>query len=113
MDGISLSSNIGDLWYNGVVSPSAVRNPVTSVGDFSGDTSGASLFSNIFNETLNTATVTDDFTKVDNIELMAGTNDDFSGLLLDSSKAELAVNLTVQIRNKMLDAYSEVMRMQV
>ncbi|MDR0857691.1 MAG: flagellar hook-basal body complex protein FliE [Oscillospiraceae bacterium] len=47
------------------------------------------------------------------MELLSGTNDDFSGLLLDSSKAELAVNLTVQIRNKVLDAYSEVMRMQV
>jgi flagellar hook-basal body complex protein FliE len=112
MDSISLSSNIGDLWYNGVVSPSAVKNPLSAVGDFSGDNE-ASLFSDIFNETLNTAVVTDDYAKVDNIELMAGTSDDFSGLLLNSSKAELALNLTVQIRNKMLEAYSEVTRMQV
>ncbi|MDR1330051.1 MAG: flagellar hook-basal body complex protein FliE [Oscillospiraceae bacterium] len=36
-----------------------------------------------------------------------------SGMLLDAQKAEIALNLALQIRNKVLDAYNDIIRMQV
>ena len=34
-------------------------------------------------------------------------------VVLAGEKAEVALQLTLQIRNKVLDAYNEVMRMQI
>ncbi|CAM3141459.1 flagellar hook-basal body complex protein FliE [Paenibacillus lupini] len=38
---------------------------------------------------------------------------DVSQVLIASEKAELSLQLTSQIRNKVIDAYQEIMRMQV
>jgi flagellar hook-basal body complex protein FliE len=36
-----------------------------------------------------------------------------SGLLLDAQKAEISLNLALQIRNKVIDAYNDIIKMQV
>ena len=48
-----------------------------------------------------------------NAELAAGRVDDISQVIVASEKAEIAMQLTLQVRNKALDAYQEIMRMQV
>jgi len=70
-------------------------------------------FADILSESLTTAGVTDAVDKSSMLELMMGEADDFSGLLIDAQKAELALQLALQIRNKVIDAYNEVMRMSV
>ena len=70
-------------------------------------------FANILSESLGTAAGADALDKASAIELLIGQTDDLSGLLLDAQKAELSLNLAIQIRNKVIDAYNEVMRMQV
>ena len=45
--------------------------------------------------------------------LVSGENKDIHGTMIALSKADLAFRMTVQVRNKVLDAYQEVMRMQV
>ncbi len=45
--------------------------------------------------------------------LVSGQNKDIHGTMIALSKADLAFRMTVQVRNKVLDAYQEVMRMQV
>ena len=47
------------------------------------------------------------------LDLLIGESNDLSGLLLDAQKAELSLNLAIQIRNKFIDAYNEIIRMQV
>jgi flagellar hook-basal body complex protein FliE len=47
------------------------------------------------------------------VELAAGNLQDISQATIAATKASLALQLTMQIRNKVLDAYNEVMRMQV
>ena len=47
------------------------------------------------------------------LDLLSGNTDDLAGLMIDAKKSEIAVNLTVAIRNKAMDAYKEVMNMQV
>ena len=70
-------------------------------------------FANVLSEAFNTVSQTDAADKASGIELMMGQSDDLSGLLLDAQKAELSLNLALQIRNKVVDAYNEMMRMQV
>jgi len=70
-------------------------------------------FADVLTETFNTANATDAQDKNSALQLLMGESDDLSGILLDAQKAELALQLTLQIRNKIIDAYNEVMRMSV
>jgi flagellar hook-basal body complex protein FliE len=45
--------------------------------------------------------------------ILTGTQDSLHTAMIDAQKAELTLQLTVQIRNKILDSYNEIMRMQV
>ena len=46
-------------------------------------------------------------------DLAAGKLQDVSQVTIAAEKATIAMQLTMQVRNKMIDAYQEVMRMQV
>lgn len=48
-----------------------------------------------------------------NAALAAGRVEDISQVVVASQKAELAIQLTLQLRNRAVSAYQEVMRMQV
>jgi len=74
-------------------------------------TSGS--FADILTDALGTAAQADAVDKLSSLELLIGQTDDLSGLMLDMQKAELSLNLALQIRNKVIDAYNEVMRMSV
>jgi len=76
-------------------------------------TGSSSGFADILTESFNTARNSDKKDKASSLELLMGENDDLSGLLIDAQKAELSLNLALQIRNKVIDAYNEVMRMSV
>jgi len=82
----------------------------TASAKFTGSESG---FSDILTESFNSVQRTDTRDKATSLELLMGESDDFAGLLIDAQKAELALQLALQIRNKVLDAYNEVMRMSV
>lgn len=47
------------------------------------------------------------------IDLAAGKIQDISQVTITSEKAAVALQLTMQVRNKVIDAYQEIMRMQV
>lgn len=46
-------------------------------------------------------------------KLATGKVDDIAPVVIAAEKASIALQLTVQVRNKIIDAYNEVMRMQV
>lgn len=48
-----------------------------------------------------------------NAALAAGQLEDISQAVIASEKADIALQLTLQIRNRAVDAYQEIMRMQV
>ena len=48
-----------------------------------------------------------------NIALAAGQVDDISQVVLATEKANIVLQLTMQVRNKAVEAYQEIMRMQV
>jgi len=74
---------------------------------------GSGNFSDILKESFKTTGKTDLIDKGNTLEMLMGENDDLSGMLLDMQKAELSLQLALQIRNKVIDAYNEVMRMSV
>jgi len=47
------------------------------------------------------------------MDLAAGKIDDISQVVVASEKAQIALKLTLSIRNKAIDAYKEIARMQV
>ena len=69
--------------------------------------------SNVVSDAFDTVKATDDADKLSTLQLLAGDADSLSGLLIDAQKAELSLNLALQLRNKVLDAYKEIMSMQV
>lgn len=46
-------------------------------------------------------------------DLATGRIEDISQVVIAAEKASVALQLTVQVRNKMLESYQEMMRMQV
>jgi len=75
------------------------------------DTSGS--FADILTESFKTTEKTDFIDKGSSLQLLMGESDDLSGIMMDMQKAELSLQLALQIRNKVIDAYNEVMRMSV
>ncbi|NLL69658.1 MAG: flagellar hook-basal body complex protein FliE [Epulopiscium sp.] len=47
------------------------------------------------------------------LEFAAGRLDNFHSLSIAQSKASIALEYTVQVRNQILDAYREIMRLQL
>jgi flagellar hook-basal body complex protein FliE len=46
-------------------------------------------------------------------QLATGKTDDIAGVMITAEKADIALRTMVQVRNKIIDAYQEIMRMQV
>jgi flagellar hook-basal body complex protein FliE len=46
-------------------------------------------------------------------DFAAGRTDNIHQVLIASEKANVALQFTMQIRNKIMDAYNEIMRMQI
>jgi flagellar hook-basal body complex protein FliE len=48
-----------------------------------------------------------------NYLLSTGDLDNLHSAMIDAEKADIALQFTLQIRNKIIDAYQEIMRMQI
>ncbi len=46
-------------------------------------------------------------------ELATGKTDDVAGVMITAEKADIALRAMVQVRNKIIDAYQDIMKMQV
>ncbi len=100
---IPMSSNINTSGINSISS-----NPDKSVG-VSGESS-ASGFKEMFQDVINNVEETEAATKMDAYNLSIGKMDDMHTMVINAAKADVALQTMVQLRNKFLDAYSEIMR---
>ena len=98
-----LSSNIVNLLSN--------EQLLTNLPDKNGEADVS--FADVLTGALGNAAQADKIDKASALQLLTGQSDDLSGLILDAQKAELSLNLALQIRNKVIEAYTEIMRMQV
>lgn len=72
-----------------------------------------SSFSNILTQAIDNIEETEAEVQLANDGLLTGETDDIHTALIASQKAEIAVSLAVEVRNRVLEAYNSVMNMQV
>ncbi len=70
-------------------------------------------FGQLFKQTLEDVKATQNETEKMTNKLVTGEVKDIHEVMIASQKASLSLQLTVQVRNKVVEAYQEVMRMQV
>lgn len=70
-------------------------------------------FKSILEGLINNTNETDNADKMANLELLTGDLDNMHDVVIAGEEADIALRLTMSIRNKALDAYTEIMRMQV
>lgn len=67
-------------------------------------------FEDMFKEAIDNVVDTDASIQVDAIKIAAGDTDALHDLTINMAKADLAIQTLVQVRNKALEAYNEIMR---
>ena len=72
-----------------------------------------SSFKSIFSNALESYTQAENKVDEDIYKLSVGESDDLHNLMINTQKAELSLDLVLQLRNKALDAYNEIMRMGI
>lgn len=70
-------------------------------------------FEQIFNNIIETANKAELTAKQDIVKVATGDIDNLHEITINAAKAELAVQMLVQVRNKALDAYNEIMRISL
>ena len=70
-------------------------------------------FSNVLSDAIDYIEETEEQSDAATEALLTGESDDVHTALIASQKAEIAVSYAVQIRNKMIEAYNDIMNMQV
>lgn len=84
------------------------------VGGDSKTTQGAQVpFKSMFEDAIKDVVDTDQQVNIDAQQLATGNSDNLHQYSIDIAKAQLSVDLLVELRNKALDSYSEVMRMSI
>jgi flagellar hook-basal body complex protein FliE len=74
---------------------------------------GESGFAAFLQQALGQTAATDYADKTTALSAVLGQSDDIHGAVIAAEKAEIALNLTLQIRNKLVESYQEIMRMQI
>ena len=86
---------------------------LNTTGSGSGSAVTGSSFTNVLSEAMGSAQSAEASVQAENAALLTGGTDDLHTPVIEAQKAELALNLAIQIRNKVIDAYNQVMNMQV
>ncbi|MFA5636093.1 MAG: flagellar hook-basal body complex protein FliE [Anaerovoracaceae bacterium] len=74
---------------------------------------GGQGFKAVFEQLIDKVEETEAVTKIDAYKLSIGETDDLHTMMINAAKADIALQTMVQLRNKILDAYSEVMRINL
>jgi len=75
--------------------------------------SGQVPFKDVFTQALNDYKDADKQVNNDIYMLATGQSDDLHNLMINTKKAEMSLELFVQLRNKAVDAYKELMNMGI
>lgn len=86
-----------------------VAQPVKAINSESGNVTFGQLLTNALGD-VNKVQLD---AKQASIDLAAGKIQDVSEAVIATEKASIALQLTMQVRNKVLDAYQQIMQMQV
>jgi flagellar hook-basal body complex protein FliE len=91
----------------------AVSTPLNEVNKISGTENSPINFAELLNKAINNVNDLQNISNNLTNDLAAGKTDNIHEVMIAGEKADLALQFTMQVRNKILDAYSEIMRMQI
>ena len=87
--------------------------PTRSAQETAGSEEGGSMFAEIFRSPIDSVKETEDVVAKAEYQLATGTLDNPAQLTLELYKASTSMSLLVQLRQKALDAYSELSRISM
>lgn len=94
--------------------PSSVQTAgQASDGDAVGSVDGTGMFRNIADSLISNANQTDAAFQQDIVKAAAGELDNPQQLMIDSSKASIALQMVASVRNEALDAYNDIIKMSL
>lgn len=111
MDGFSIS-NANKFLETGGTRTTSVADQVSSSSGASSKEVGKS-FSDTLNEAISNVNELQKESDQKIQELATGKTDDVASVMITAEKADIALRTMVQVRNKIIDAYQEIMKMQV
>jgi flagellar hook-basal body complex protein FliE len=95
-----------------LITPTSLEStPVISSGD--GTQKAGTDFSKFLSDALKQVDALQTDADVTSLALASGKAQDISTVMVALEKANLSLSLTVAVRDKVIDAYNEVMRMQI
>lgn len=93
--------------------PSIASIPIPDSLTPAGSTGSADAFSSILKDTISSLQSTQNDADSAVNKFLTGENDDIHTTVLATQRADLAFELGLQVRNKVVSAYQEVMKMQL
>jgi flagellar hook-basal body complex protein FliE len=108
MEGFTIK-NSNRYLETGGVSSGKENNSVSSLSGNSGDVSFADTLKNAISQVNEIQQVSNKKMQ----DLSVGKTDNVADVMITAEKADIALRVMVQVRNKVIDAYNEIMRMQV
>lgn len=96
-----------------IQSISSIVNGAQQIGKVNSTQQSDTSFSNILSQAIDNVEETEAQAEAANNGLLTGETTDIHSALIASQKAEIAVSLAVEVRNRVLEAYNNVMNMQV
>ena len=118
MDGIRFQNPMGPMERMGPVGP---KSPVSRVGTdgvmpspkLNTDNSGAASFADTLKQAIGNVNELQKTADLEMEKLATGQSQNLHETMIAAEKADIALKLMVQVRNKVIDAYHEIMKMQV
>lgn len=73
----------------------------------------SSSFDDLYQQLLNQTQQASEVSKADGVDLAYGDVDDLAKIQIDSMKSQAMLQTTVQLTSRMVNAYKEIMQMQI
>lgn len=112
MDGLSIRQGQNLLNTGNTVSETRA-NDFAPLKSPSAPADGAGSFKNVLRDAINETNSMQKNADVKIQELATGKTSNIPEVMMQVEKADIALRLMTQVRNKIIDAYQEVMKMQV
>jgi len=92
---------------------SSVISNAQSINSIGSTKESTSSFSNILSDALDNIQETEAEAETANEALLTGESDDIHTALIAAQKAEIAVSVAVEVRDRVIEAYNSIIDMQV
>ncbi len=113
MDGLTISNANKFLETSGTKIGSGVSSSNSVSDQFKTEKNNGKSFADTLNEAISNVNEMQLQSDQKVQELATGKTDDIAGVMITSEKADIALRAMVQVRNKIIDAYQDIMKMQV